>query len=317
MGLGNVMEHYPEVYPEGTVTSVSDIPGFEASGSGSLLPKGPKMEFKIIDYGLVELNDKLAYTAGGTTPAQTLAKLEEGFGQPDGEGVDLSFGPEGGDSDKCDQWGFHKPRRTKSKNGDDYYILKPKRMSVAKKAHGKLHKDNTQDRVMLNGAKGPVEKMYRRFWARKGDVFHLLLALGTILNERVWLKEDEREVRMFAHLVFHVTGVKVTAYFASPDERPSVLGRRDKTAEFRPLASHSEVSDEEDEDEDFSGKPLYGKRKGPFGCFQRSHMFYRAHAHPFNSGLLAGEALVSPFFGGTAPQAAPQANTNDILAYKK
>ncbi len=54
MGLGNIMEHYPEVYPEGTVTSVSDIPGFEASGSGSLLPKGPKMEFKIIDYGLVE-----------------------------------------------------------------------------------------------------------------------------------------------------------------------------------------------------------------------------------------------------------------------
>lgn len=96
MGLGNVMEHYPEVYPEGKYNSPSDIPGFVESGSGSVMPLGPKIEFKIIDYGLVELNDKLAYTAGGTTPVQTIEKLEREISGPVGLDCDeeFTFGPE-------------------------------------------------------------------------------------------------------------------------------------------------------------------------------------------------------------------------------
>jgi hypothetical protein len=311
MGLGNVMEHYPEVYEEGSVTSPSDVPGLEESGSGSLLPLGPKIEFKIIDYGLVELNDKLAYTAGGTTPAQTIAKYDQEFSKHQGVDASLEFGPD--NHDKCDEWKLERPS-SMADGGDDYFLVKPKHLHGRKK----VHKDTTQERINLNGACGPVEKMYRLFWARKGDVFHLLLALGTILNERVWPKEDEREVRMFAHLVYHVTGVKVTAYFASADEpkKSKVLGRRDKTAVISKVKSFDASDDELDEVET-KNNDVYGKKKGLFSCFGRGHMFYRAHAHPFNSGLLAGEALVSPFFGTAIPPAAPQATTSDILTYKK
>ena len=46
----------------------------------------------------------------------------------------------------------------------------------------------------------------RSFWRRKGDVFHLLLSLAIVLDDRVWPKEDERDVRMLVSLVYHVTG---------------------------------------------------------------------------------------------------------------
>ena len=46
----------------------------------------------------------------------------------------------------------------------------------------------------------------RNFWRRKGDVFHLLLSLAIVLDDRVWPKEDERDVRMLVSLVYHVTG---------------------------------------------------------------------------------------------------------------
>lgn len=42
---------------------------------------------------------------------------------------------------------------------------------------------------------------------RKGDVFHLLLNLAIVLDERVWPKEDEEEVKLLTSLVHHVTGV--------------------------------------------------------------------------------------------------------------
>lgn len=311
-GLGNVMEHYPEVYPEGTVTSAADLPGFEESGSGSVLPLGPKMEFKIIDYGLVELNDKLAYTAGGTTPGQTLNKLEHEFSEHVGEDAGVEFGPEG--HGKCDAWKLQRPSTLPAGQKPDYFLVKP--LHKGKHSRKKIHKDDAQERTTINGACGPVEKMYRKFWARKGDVFHLLLALGAMLSERVWPKEDEREVRMFAHLVYHVTGVKVTAYFASPEEpkKSKIMGRKDKTSQTLMEPTAFDVSDDEEKEVD---RDVYGVKRGFFNCFGRGHMFYRAHAHPFNSGLLAGEALVSPFFGGDAPPPAPQADTKDILAYKK
>ena len=33
-------------------------------------------------------------------------------------------------------------------------------------------------------AMSPIEKLYRRFWHRKGDVFHLLLSLAISLDDR-------------------------------------------------------------------------------------------------------------------------------------
>jgi hypothetical protein len=293
------MEHYPETFPEGEVKSPSDIPGFVESGSGDALPLGPKLEFKIIDYGLTELNDELARTAGGVSPEDTVRKIEEQLSLPNSEAVEgdsTLIGP-GTDSKAMKemqnmtcQWRVHK-----SKDDPNLLFLTPKIRSDSD--------DTVVEKLNLNGARGAVEKLYRKFWARKGDVFHLLLALGTILNERVWPKEDQHEVMMLASLVYHVTGVKMATYFATPEDpkSPKVMGRKDKNAPIRPA-----VVEEDDEN-------IYGKRKAKFGCFSRSHMFYRAHRHPFNSGLLAGEALVSPFFGGSPPHAEPLADIKDVF----
>jgi len=324
MGLGNVMEHYPETFPEGEVKSGSDIPGFVESGSGGTLPLGPKLEFKIIDYGLTELNGQLAATAGGVTPEDTVRKIEEQFSSVNSEAVEgdsTLIGP-GADTRSMKetknmtcQWNVHF-----SKDDANLMFLAPK----IDRASG----DTVTEKLNLNGARGNVEKLYRRFWARKGDVFHLLLALGTILNERVWRKEDQHEVMMLASLVYHVTGVKMTTYFATPDDpkSPKVMGRKDKNVRiylhncflivegcYEPETSmiclQAPIRPAVVEDDD----DIYGKRKATFGCFSRSHMFYWAHRHPFNSGLLAGEALVSPFFGCSPPHAEPLADIKDVF----
>jgi len=128
--------------------------------------------------------------------------------------------------------------------------------------------------------------MYRRFWERKGDVFHLLLGLAVSLDDRVWPKEDERDVQLFISLVHHVTGVKLRAYFASPnDERQlKVMGRRWKQ-----------------DGPEGENKAMYGTRLRVFNGFRKFRMMFSAHMTPFNSGLLAGEALVSPFFAQGSP----------------
>lgn len=37
---------------------------------------------------------------------------------------------------------------------------------------------------VASGNPGAIERMYRNFWSRKGDVFHLLLALALALDDR-------------------------------------------------------------------------------------------------------------------------------------
>ena len=157
MGLGNVMEHYPE----GTYERAEDIPGFVESGSGHVMPLGPKLEFKIIDYGLVELNDKLAYTAGGTTPIQAIEKIEKEISGPvvvDSD-EDMMFGPDDTRDSAVVQWKMMKPSET-SADGD-YYVVKPRNERLTKKLSGdRVHKHTKQDRININGATGPVERMY-------------------------------------------------------------------------------------------------------------------------------------------------------------
>lgn len=227
MGLGNVMEHYPETFPEGEVKSASDIPGFVESGSGKVMPLGPKLEFKIIDYGLTEFNDELAYMAGGVSPEDTVNKIEQQLSCKDGtdavEGDSALIGP--GAEVKTMKQTRHLTCQwhvRRAKDDSNLMFLSPE----MKSASG----DTVMEKLNLNGARGPVEKLYRKFWARKGDVFHLLLALGTILNERVWPKEDRHDVLMLSSLIYHVTGVRMTTYFATADDprSPKVMGRMDK-----------------------------------------------------------------------------------------
>ncbi|DBA73916.1 hypothetical protein WJX79_008469 [Trebouxia sp. C0005] len=126
----------------------------------------------------------------------------------------------------------------------------------------------------------PIERIYRYFWKRKGDVYALLWDLQRFLDGRVWPLEDELEVRLMIDLIRHVTGVRLKAYFV-------------------PLSA--------DQDQDGS-KALKLQRKGISCCgaFKRNDGFLhilrirsirlRSWFKPHNPGLTAAEALTSPFF---------------------
>ena len=146
---------------------------------------------------------------------------------------------------------------------------------------------------------GLVEKMYRSFWSRKSDVFHLLLGLAISLDNRVWPKEDEKDVLLLISLVHHVTGIKMSAHFAyEKDIRCKALFGRyntDKDYDMKKMCKEAKRR-----------RKLLGLRKTWRTFFRRMHIRLKAHFRPYNSGLTAGEALVSPFFGkytGKAPMA--------------
>lgn len=136
----------------------------------------------------------------------------------------------------------------------------------------------------------PIERMYRRFWQHKGDVFHLLLGMAIVLDDRVWPKEDERDVQLFISLVHHVTGVRMKASFAD-EGQPGSSG-------FFGLLACGAMPRVKHEGE--ASKPAlrdYGRWGKWHHWFRRMHIRFQAHWSPYNSGLLAGEALVAPFFG--------------------
>lgn len=120
---------------------------------------------------------------------------------------------------------------------------------------------------------------------------------------RVWPKEDERDVQLFVSLVHHVTGIKLKAHFVSSNDpkRPKVVGTRRKQKDKKkktkktPAPADGNVPLE-------GGHPsayehYFGARVRCFAALRRFRLLCAGHFKPFNSGLLAGEALVSPFFG--------------------
>lgn len=330
LGLNNVMEHYPEIQsslkekqktenlhamrlnrtisdadgdatpktpgkepswsrPEYGCVVPPPIPGYSCTLDGQKLPLGPNIEFKIIDYGVGEFNTTLAQAAGGYTADETLRRIHEVFSQrgiPVGENAsdDLLRLVEAHESQK----------QVKKQNSNRGMLLKREKdnrfvvvvESEKKGSKEKIKKQPTTTSV----SRGVIEKMYRNFWERKGDVFHLLLSLAVTLDDRVWPKEDEKDVQLFISLVHHVTGVKMKAYFVSPEDskRIKVMGRR--------LKVHEEASVI-----DGYTPNLYGARVRLFNKMRKFRMVLSAHFKPFNSGLLAGEALVSPFFGSQGP----------------
>ena len=143
--------------------------------------------------------------------------------------------------------------------------------------------DRAQSNVPLAAESPPsnlIERFYRQFWRRKGDVFHLLLGLAVDLDDRVWPKEDRDQVQLFISLVHHVTGVKLKAYFASEGEplAAGLWGRLGQTSRVRGKSKY------------------YGSRKSWAASLRRAHIRMKAHFYPYNSGTTAAEALVAPFF---------------------
>lgn len=123
--------------------------------------------------------------------------------------------------------------------------------------------------------RSPIETIYRHFWHRKGDAFHLLLGLALALDDRLWPEEDEDLVQALCSLVHHVTGIKMRAR-TWPSDLPQ--GR---------CASGSAAG------------PAFGRRS-MLHWFRRWQIRLKGHLLPYNSGLLAREALSHPFFGAGA-----------------
>jgi hypothetical protein len=63
-----------------------------------------------------------------------------------------------------------------------------------------------------------IEKAYRHFWRRKGDIFHLLLNPAFALDDRVWPAVDKDLFLLLASLIHHSTGVRLRASFMAWDE---------------------------------------------------------------------------------------------------
>ncbi|KAK9840817.1 hypothetical protein WJX81_006835 [Elliptochloris bilobata] len=59
-----------------------------------------------------------------------------------------------------------------------------------------------------------IEKIYRRFFKGKGDVWRLLQDLSDAIDGRTWASEAEEDVKLILALIETVTGVKLNAYFA-------------------------------------------------------------------------------------------------------
>jgi hypothetical protein len=85
LGMRNVMEHFPQTWeeiPGGAAAAghVPHIPGYTCNTNGSRLPLGPKVEFKIIDFGISKMSAKLAEAAGGREAQEHVARMQTMFG---------------------------------------------------------------------------------------------------------------------------------------------------------------------------------------------------------------------------------------------
>ncbi|KAK9811650.1 hypothetical protein WJX72_007662 [[Myrmecia] bisecta] len=63
-----------------------------------------------------------------------------------------------------------------------------------------------------------LERFYRWWWGRKGDVHHYLWSLIKYVDGRVWPEKDEEDVRKLFGLIHHVTGVWLKGWFARADK---------------------------------------------------------------------------------------------------
>jgi len=131
-----------------------------------------------------------------------------------------------------------------------------------------------------------IEILYRHFWRRKGDVFHLLLSLAIALDDRLWPLEDKEEVQLFISLAFQVTGIKLKASFAAEGE-PAAAGLWGARRKLRGKSKR------------------YGSKEAWGSWFRRAHIRLKAHFFPYNSGTTAGQALLAPFFQGKNEPAPP------------
>lgn len=315
LGMRNVMEHYPRLWEDMPAEEAEAMkaylkswgPGWASNLDGSRFPLGPEIEFKIIDFGISKFSPKVAAAAAGRQAQDVVEELHKQslkdqrviFGSDDSaEEVELSPGdPTSDSSPGC--WklcGLARKTRFRIRRRGDQVRAAAAAMAhkvirrtssgadMAKRLHT-LQADGYKEAVAAaeggqnaearrqkrRSKKSPIETMYRHWWHRKADVFHLLLTMALVLDSRVWPEDDEDEVLAFFSLVHHCTGIKMKGSFAEP------------------------VEVEEAKKE---GTTPYGRKMANWRhWWRRWHIRFKAHIVPFNSGLLAREALSHPFFG--------------------
>ncbi|KAI7839011.1 hypothetical protein COHA_007250 [Chlorella ohadii] len=318
LGMRNVMEHYPRTWeqiPGGAAAAehVPHIPGYTCNANGSRLPLGPEVEFKIIDFGISKMSAKLAEAAGGREAQENVARVQQMFAHGrrivfEGKSKRSALEMETSDFEH-ERFGWFK-RVVLRRSSDQQFRLNrttprpgsPELSSAASEAAStdddassepQLFAMQAPEEVVLSESevqqackwahvkktKSPIEKLYRSFWHRKGDVFHLLLGMALALDNRVWPEEDADDVTSLLSLVYHVTGLRLKASFAEAGQGQE--------------------------------RSLFGK----LACVGRPQVVgFKAHTMPFNSGLLAGEALVHPLFRSYRSCQPPHAETPVPLA---
>lgn len=302
-------------------------PGYTCNADGSRMPLGPRVEFKIIDYGSSIFSETLAQATGGFRSRHNYDRLRRLFEAPEVSfasptrktliEVETSAAPS-----SSDQTWHLLPTRVRQRFKLKSAPAGTEPVPMASAPPERLQSFTQQESLDVLGRFGPreravratmlqsqsagaqragslppppptprmnpIEKMYRQFWRRKGDVFHLLLGMAVVLDDRVWPREDKEDVLLFVSLVHHVTGVVLKASFADENE-PAVKGMWGRKGRVTRLQ-----------------REKYGEKGSWAARFRRFHIRFKAHVYPFNSGLTAGEALVAPFFQDKEVVAPPQ-----------
>lgn len=322
----------------GPGSTIHPRPGFCCNKDGSLMPLGPKVEFKIIDYGASYFSETLAQATGGYRSRKNYERMKRMFlakelaflsarrnpGEKNRKHI-VSLKTTAGADNVKDSRRYrcipasvkrlfkksdsreietHNARFTTIPSGScDSAPTTPHRMQSFSLDHIPLDPiDEQSERLRTTESmvqqvenyaetneelepppeprQGLIERLYRKFWRRKGDVYHILLNLCILLDNRVWPKEDEMDVNLFLSLVYQVTGVKMKAAFARESE-PKAAGLFGRMGCFGTASQF----------------PAYGSRGDNFcSRLRKARSQLKAHLHPYNSGISAGQALMSPFF---------------------
>jgi hypothetical protein len=213
LGMRNVMEHFPQTWeeiPGGAAAAghVPHIPGYTCNTNGSRLPLGPKVEFKIIDFGISKMSAKLAEAAGGREAQEHVARMQTMFGHGRRvifEGKSKRSGLEMESSDfEHEPMGWLKRLLRRRSSDQQFHMCRLKTTpragtpdlssapsetvstdDDASSSSGEPQRYATQapDEVVLSEEevrrtckwaalkkkKSPIETLYRSFWHRKGE----------------------------------------------------------------------------------------------------------------------------------------------------
>lgn len=330
----------PPARPRNGCSPVVPRVGFSCNADGTRAPLGPRLQFKIIDYGIAAFNETLAQAAGGSEYKQVMARVNEVFSArcityqqppPSKQTIRMATSEEAVP-------GMAPPKEwhlLHTGEASNRYLVKQTPEGAFPVVGGsgltspvtsgmldsiqreggvevQVNPQVSQKNKDGSAAEGPmppapsmspIERAYRRFWRHKGDVFHLLVGLAVSLDDRIWPKEDEEDVTRFVSLVHHVTGVRMRASFARETEQTQqVFGKLSRLASkglthamnvWQLGCGEKEAAPQRQRQEQ---QEELGRRERWGAWWRRMSIRLRAHLHPYNSGLTAGEALVTPFF---------------------